>query len=104
MAAGDRDDYKEAAAIRFGENLLLWRRRADMSQEELSARAELHRTEISKLERGQRLPRIDTVIKLAFSLDALPGDLVEGLAWVPAHQRPGSYFIARRRGLEPSDG
>lgn len=103
MAAGNKRDYQEAVAVRFGENLLLWRRRVDMSQEELSVRAELHRTEISKLECGHRLPRTDTLIKLAFSLDVLTGDLLEGLAWAPAHQRPGS-FVVRSRSLEASDG
>lgn len=104
MVTGGRDDYKEAAAIRLGENLLLWRRRVRLSQEELAIRAGLHRTEIYKLEHGERLPRIDTLVKLAFSLEVPPGDLVEGLAWVPAHPPPGGHFIARSRGLGASDG
>lgn len=49
---------------RFGENLARCRKRADMSQEELGVRASLHRTEISLLERGTRLPRIDRGLSL----------------------------------------
>jgi hypothetical protein len=41
----------------FGESLRFHRRRAD-----------LHHTEIGLLERGARVPRIDTVIKLASTL------------------------------------
>jgi transcriptional regulator with XRE-family HTH domain len=51
-------------ATQFSENLLLIRRRAGLSQEELGFRASLHRTEISQLERATRVPRIDTLIKL----------------------------------------
>lgn len=91
----DKDAHKEAAAIRFGETLFLTRRRAGLSQEELARNAGLHRTEIGNLEHGKRLPRIDTLIKLAGALEVPPGDLLKGMAWVPAHQRPGGHFIAR---------
>ncbi|HEX5610590.1 MAG TPA: helix-turn-helix transcriptional regulator [Solirubrobacterales bacterium] len=98
MASRSRD-YREAAAKRIGENLRLQRRGLLMSQEALAFRAGLHRTEVGMLEHGARLPRIDTMVKLATSLEAPIGDLVEGLAWVPAHELPGGQFIAPRRGL-----
>jgi transcriptional regulator with XRE-family HTH domain len=47
-------------AERFGANLTRHRRAADLTQEELSVMAALHRTEISQLERGLRIPRLDT--------------------------------------------
>lgn len=40
-------------AARFGDNLARCRKRADLSQEELSVRASLHRTEVSQLERRE---------------------------------------------------
>jgi transcriptional regulator with XRE-family HTH domain len=43
-------------ATQFSENLLLIRRRAGLSQEELGFRASLHRTEICELERATRIP------------------------------------------------
>ncbi|HKB51634.1 MAG TPA: helix-turn-helix transcriptional regulator [Solirubrobacterales bacterium] len=49
-------------ARRFGANLRQLRRQADLSQEEVGARASLHRTEIGLLERGARVPRIDTLV------------------------------------------
>ncbi len=57
-------------AARFARNLRRCRKRAGISQEELGYRAQLHRTEVSLLECGQRTPRIDTVMRLAGSLSA----------------------------------
>jgi transcriptional regulator with XRE-family HTH domain len=45
--------------LRFGQNLARCREGADVSQEELSFRASIHRTEVSLLERGERMPRVD---------------------------------------------
>lgn len=53
----------------FGDNLARERKAAGFSQEELSIRASLHRTEVSQLERGVQVSRIDTLIKLAASLE-----------------------------------
>jgi transcriptional regulator with XRE-family HTH domain len=80
-------------AARFGENLTLYRRRVGLSQEELGFRASLHRTEIGQLERGVRLPRIDTLIKLAGSLSIPPGDLLKGVAWTPGGTKVGRFKI-----------
>ena len=44
-------------------------------------RASLHRTEIGLLERGERMPRIDTAIKLAGALGLPLASLVEGIDW-----------------------
>jgi transcriptional regulator with XRE-family HTH domain len=75
----------------FGENALLARRRADLSQEALGFMSSLHRTEISQLERGLRIPRIDTVIKLAGALGIPPGDLLKGMVWKPARMARGNF-------------
>lgn len=56
-------------AKRFGENLVRCRKRTGFSQEALGLRASLNRTEISLLERGTRVPRIDTLVKLAAALE-----------------------------------
>jgi transcriptional regulator with XRE-family HTH domain len=82
-------------AERFGANLVRARKRAGISQEELGFRASLHRTEIGQLERGVRLARIDTLVKLAGSLGINPGDLLEGLSWEPGGTRLGSFRLSR---------
>ncbi|HEX5375923.1 MAG TPA: helix-turn-helix transcriptional regulator [Solirubrobacterales bacterium] len=66
---------------RFAENMLIHRRRAGFSQEELGFRANLHRTEISALEVGSREAKIATVIKLAGALSVTPNDLLAGIEW-----------------------
>lgn len=81
-------------AAHFGENLARCRKRADMSQEELAIRASLHRTEISMLERGARVARIDTLVKLAGALSIAPGDLMIGIDWAPGGTRTGEFRLA----------
>jgi transcriptional regulator with XRE-family HTH domain len=78
-------------AARFGENLSHVRKRADLSQEELSVRASLHRTEISQLERGLRIARVDTLIKLIGSLEVSADELLVGMDWEPGGTRLGKY-------------
>ncbi len=83
-----------AAAERLGRNVFMARRRAGFSQEELGAMASLHRTEIGMVENGIRLPRADTLIKLASALAVPVGELVAGIEWVvPASTRPGTFSV-----------
>ena len=70
-------------AVGIGENLRRCRRSAGLSQEELSFRSSVHRTDISKTERGESLPRTDTLLKLAGGLGVQPQELLDGLAWEP---------------------
>jgi transcriptional regulator with XRE-family HTH domain len=78
-------------AISFGRNLARCRKRANLSQEELSVRASLHRTAVGQLERGERVARVDTLIKLAGSLEIPPGELLEGMGWDPGGTRAGQF-------------
>jgi len=82
------DVEHEAIALQFGENLRRCRMKAGFSQEETAHRANLHRTEIGLLERGERLPRIDTLIRLSGALFVGPSKLLEGLEWEAAPERP----------------
>lgn len=84
----------EQVARRFAANLRRARLRAGISQEELGFRAGLHRTEIGLLERGARVPRTDTVIKLASGLGLrIECPLFEGMTWNSGTttQRPGAF-------------
>jgi transcriptional regulator with XRE-family HTH domain len=85
-------------AARFGDNLARLRREAGLSQDELSARASVHRTEISQLERGLRIPRIDTVVKLAGSLEVSCGELLDGLEWKPGGMVHGRFQLSEEGG------
>lgn len=76
---------------RLGRNLFMARRRAGLSQEKLAARAGLHRTEISLLERGERIPRVDTLMKLAGALEAPATELLRGMEWKPPPTEEGAW-------------
>jgi transcriptional regulator with XRE-family HTH domain len=86
-----RDRPSQEVADRFGANLWRIRRREGLSQEQLAIRASLHRTEIGHLEGGSRLCRIDTLTKLAGSMAVPPGELLDGIDWVPGPETEGSF-------------
>ena len=66
---------------RFAVNLRRAREQRKISQEELGFLCELHRTEISLLERGGREPRLGTIVKLAGALETSAEDLCAGIRW-----------------------
>lgn len=76
---------------RLGKNLRRARKRAGLSQEELSVLASLHRTAVGQLERGERVARADTLVKLAGGLSVPVGDLLDGLAWEPGSVQAGGF-------------
>jgi transcriptional regulator with XRE-family HTH domain len=86
--------YPVDIAARFAENLARCRRQADLSQEELGVRASLHRTEISQLERGLRVARIDTLVKLAGGLSVSPIELLDGIDWSPGRTTVGQFNVS----------
>jgi transcriptional regulator with XRE-family HTH domain len=84
-------------ATQVGRNLWLARRRAGYSQEGLGTLCALHRTEIGMIENGQRLPRVDTLLKLAGALEARPESLLEGIEWIaPGPSAEGSFAVGKR--------
>lgn len=85
------------AAARLGRNLFMARRRAQFSQEELAALASLHRTEVGMVEKGERLPRVDTLMKLAAALDVRVEKLVEGIEWIPPGPPASGSFAVQGR-------
>jgi transcriptional regulator with XRE-family HTH domain len=81
-------------ARRFGENLRRVRKQADLSQEQLGFHSGLHRTEVGLLERGARVPRLDTLLKLAAGLGVrIESPLFEGMSWTRSGvtTRPGAF-------------
>ena len=72
---------------RFAHNLRRRRIEVGISQEELGERTELHRTEISLLERSGREPRFATLLKLCGALSTTPDVLCAGAGWDHEHRR-----------------
>ena len=88
----------------LGENLRRARKRAGLSQEELSVLALLHRTAVGQLERGERVARADTLVKLAGGLSIPVGELFDGLSWEPGSIRAGGFEIAGADGHSEDAG
>jgi transcriptional regulator with XRE-family HTH domain len=83
-----------SVAKQFGANLSRLRERSGITQEDLAFRASLHRTEIGLLERGGRIPKIDTLAKLAGALEVEPGALFAGIVWSPGDIQRGEFKAA----------
>jgi transcriptional regulator with XRE-family HTH domain len=65
----------------FAANLKRQRDRAGLSQEALADVCDLHRTEISLLERSKRSPRLETIVILSKGLGlSSPGELIDGIS------------------------
>lgn len=64
---------------RFAANLKALRERRNLTQEDLSAGSGFHPTEISRLERAAREPRLGTVVRLARALGVKPARLLDGI-------------------------
>jgi transcriptional regulator with XRE-family HTH domain len=68
------------AAQRFGLNLRIARRLKQMTQAELASQVYLDRCAISRMETGNRYPRLDHVLEFADALDVKPSVLLHGVA------------------------
>jgi len=66
---------------RFARNLVAARRASGLTQEDLANRCNLHRTEISLLERAGREPRLGTLVKLSSALGVSVESLATGVRW-----------------------
>jgi transcriptional regulator with XRE-family HTH domain len=62
----------------FATNVLAARQAAGMTQEAVSDASGIHVTEVSRIERGLRDPRVSTMLRLAAALDVPASALVDG--------------------------
>jgi transcriptional regulator with XRE-family HTH domain len=70
----------ESVREQFAANLRRHRTRVGLSQEALADVCDLHRTEISLLERCKRSPRLETIVILSRGLElSSPAELLEGI-------------------------
>lgn len=59
-------------ADHFGRSLLRRRKQVGLSQDELGKLTELHRVDIGAIERGERSPRLDTILKVSAACKPRP--------------------------------
>jgi transcriptional regulator with XRE-family HTH domain len=95
--------FRQEVADRFAENLRRCRKASGLSQESLGYRASLHRTEIGLLERGARIPQLDTILKLSGGLSISPCELIEGMTWRPGGVSPGTFDLLERPDHSPGE-
>jgi transcriptional regulator with XRE-family HTH domain len=69
--------FEPDAARAFGAVIRDFRTEAGISQEELGSRAQIERSHMGKIERGQHMPNLALILKLSFALSAKPGTLVD---------------------------
>jgi transcriptional regulator with XRE-family HTH domain len=67
------------ARERFAINLRTERQRLALTQEALSERCDIDMSEVSRLERSMRDPKLGTIVKLAKALEISPGQLLDGI-------------------------
>jgi transcriptional regulator with XRE-family HTH domain len=66
----------QPVVLLFAGNVWRLRREKKLSQAQVSSRSGIHVTEVSRIERGLRDPRISTVVRLARALGVEPGSLL----------------------------
>jgi transcriptional regulator with XRE-family HTH domain len=74
---------KYSLLVRLGENVRMARRKLGLSQEDLALQANLDRTYIGGIERGERNVAVINLCKMARVLGIQPGRLLKGLAHEP---------------------
>ena len=104
MEDGDRRPRSAAFAAAFANNMPLHRMVMGLRLQALGFLADLHRTEVGQLERGARIPRADTVLRLCGSLGVEPSALFEGLSWTPAAYREGELITPLAQVVVPDEG
>lgn len=90
----DQVPFRNPFAVRFGRNLAGLRKPTELSQEDLGLRAGLHRTAVGQLERGERVARTDTLLKLARSLDVGVEEFFKGIDYEPRIMSAGGIRTA----------
>lgn len=79
-------------AVAFGRNVRRLRRSRTYAQEELADLCAMHRTAIGMIERGERQPRLDTLLKLIGSLEVSGAEILRTVPmWVPEHGAIGHF-------------
>ncbi len=69
-------DMKKEILIKFGENVRRIRKEKHLSQEDLSFKADLHRTYIGMIERAEKNITLLNIEKIAIALNVKPQELL----------------------------
>jgi transcriptional regulator with XRE-family HTH domain len=90
-------DEDRLLARQLGQNVRRERFRKGYSQERLAELCSLHRSVITNIEKGQRLPHLVTLLKIISALEITAEELLRGApAWVAGAD--GEWLFASQRG------
>jgi transcriptional regulator with XRE-family HTH domain len=64
----------------FARNVAATRARQGLSQSQVSKRSGVHVTEVSRIERGLRDPKLSTIVRLARAMGVEPARLLDGIS------------------------
>jgi transcriptional regulator with XRE-family HTH domain len=70
---------RDPVAVLFGNNLRRLRQEANLSQEKLALDANLNRSYVGGIERGERNVALVNICRLAATIGCRPAELMEGL-------------------------
>ena len=74
---------KKELCLKFGDVVRRLRTASGLSQEALADQAEVHRTYVGGIERGERNPTLTMIVRLAEALKVPPSKLLEDEAKQP---------------------
>jgi transcriptional regulator with XRE-family HTH domain len=87
------DTYRDARE-RFAANIERWRRRDGSSVEQLATRAGLAGDELEEILAAEREADYGTIVSLAGALGVEPGELFDGIGWIPGDgSTPGRFDV-----------
>jgi len=70
-------ESKEKILVKFGERVRFFRKQKRLSQEQLAFKADLHRTYIGMIERGEKNITLLNIVKLSVALEISIDELFE---------------------------
>lgn len=84
---------------RFARTLRRVRLMRHLSQEDLADLCDMHRTEISLMERGRREPRLEILLKFSAVLEVSIAEFSDGIEWQPSARKSstGRFLITPER-------
>ena len=68
--------YEREPALAFGQAVRAARMEQGMAQEELAALAEVERSHMGKIERGEHMPTLALILRIAAALNKSAADLI----------------------------
>jgi transcriptional regulator with XRE-family HTH domain len=91
------DSSRAARRARFAANVERLREAAGLSVDELAMRSQLD-ADLDAILWGAIEARVETIYLLAGALSVSPGELLEGVEWIPGDEGEGEYRVSGPEG------